>query len=111
MAKMSIMEIDRIYICKIEEEVKPVIINMYDENENTETRYVGFVGNHRWDLAIMRTAHFYGKSVVINLQSGRAGILNHEDLEEDKLHLLAEQFGLTDEEQTEELAEFLRGNL
>jgi hypothetical protein len=88
-----------------------MIINLYDENENTQTRYIGFVGNHRWDLAITRTTHFYGKSLVINLQSGRTGILNLDDLEEDKLHLLADTFGLTDEEQTRELAEFLRAHL
>lgn len=88
-----------------------MLINMYDENETTQTRYVGFVGNHRWDLAITRTAHFYGKSLVIDLQSGRTGILNQDDLAEDKIHLLAETFGLTDEEQTEELAEFLRSAL
>jgi hypothetical protein len=86
-------------------------INMYDEQEETMTRYVGFVGNHRWDLAITETKHFYGKSLVINIQSGRCAILNREDLEEEKRHLLAEQFGLQTEEEVEELAEFLLANL
>ena len=48
---------------------------------------------------------------MTNLQTNRTGILGKDDLEEDKLHLLAQTFGLTDEEETEELAEFLRGNL
>ncbi|ASS75979.1 hypothetical protein CIG75_14090 [Tumebacillus algifaecis] len=86
-------------------------INMYDQQEETVTRFVGFVGNHRWDLAITQTQHFYGKCLVINIQSGRSAILNKEDLEEDKRHILAAQFGLTDEEETDELAEFLLGNL
>lgn len=86
-------------------------INMYDDQEETITRFVGFVGNHRWDLAITQTKHFYGKSLVTNIQSGRSAILDKEDLEEDKLHILAAQFGLNDQEETEELAEFLLGNL
>lgn len=90
-----------------------MIINMYDQHEDTQTRFVGFVGNHRWDLAITTTDHFYGKSLVVNIQSGRSAILNREDVEEteEKLYLLSQHFGLTDEEQTAELAEFLRGNL
>jgi Protein of unknown function (DUF3055) len=88
-----------------------MVIKMYDEEEQTQTRFVGFVGNQRWDLAITTTAHFYGKSLVTNIQSNRTGIIGKDDLEEDKLHLLAQIFGLTDEEETEELAEFLRGNM
>lgn len=90
-----------------------MIINMYDNQESTQTRFVGFVGNHRWDLAITQTDHFYGKSLVINIQSGRGAILNREDVEEteEKMYLLGTHFGLTDEEQIAELAEFLRGNL
>lgn len=86
-------------------------INMYDEQEETMTRFVGFVGNHRWDLAITQTKHFYGKSLVINIQSGRSAILDKDDLSEDKVHLLAEQFALSDEEEVQELAEFLLANL
>jgi len=90
-----------------------MVVNMYDQQEDTQTRFVGFVGNHRWDLAITTTDHFYGKSLVVNIQSGRAAILNREDTEEteEKLYLLGQHFGLTDEEQITELAEFLRGNL
>jgi hypothetical protein len=84
---------------------------MYDQHEETQTRFVGFAGNHRWDLSITNTGHIYGKSLVVNLQTGRAAILNREDTEEEKVHLLASQFGISDEEQAEELREFLNGNL
>lgn len=88
-----------------------MLINMYDESEDTNTRFVGFVGDHRWDLAITKTDHFYGKSLVICLQTNKVGILGHDDLEDDKLHLLANTFGLDDEEQTIELRNFLLTNL
>lgn len=86
-------------------------VQMYDEHEETSTRFLGFVGNQRWDLAITRTAHFYGKSLVVNIQNNRAGIVGHDDLADDKIHLLGITFGLTDEEEIEELADILRANL
>jgi hypothetical protein len=86
-------------------------VQMYDENEQTTTRFLGFVGNQRWDLAITTTAHFYGKSLVVNIQNNRAGIVGHDDLADDKLHLLGMMFGLTDEEEIEELADILRSQL
>ncbi|WP_038090040.1 DUF3055 domain-containing protein [Tumebacillus flagellatus] len=88
-----------------------MLINMYDEHETTSTRFVGFVGDHRWDLAITKTEHFYGKSLVVNIQSGRAGIIGHDDLEDEKLHLLANMFALDDEDTTVELRNFLLTNL
>ena len=88
-----------------------MVIKMYDEQEQTTTRFVGFVGEQRWDLAITTTDHFYGKSLVVNIQTNRAGIIGKDDLEEDKLHLLAHTFGLDSEEETAELAEYLQMNL
>jgi hypothetical protein len=88
-----------------------MFIKMYDETEETQTHFVGFVGNHRWDLAITRTTHFYGKSLVTCIQSGRTGIIGHDDLEDDKIGTFAQTFGLEDEEQIEELRQYLRANL
>ena len=34
-----------------------MVIKMYDEEEQTQTRFIGFVGNHRWDLAITTTVN------------------------------------------------------
>ena len=88
-----------------------MLINMYDDSEDTQTRFVGFVGDHRWDLAITKTQHFYGKSLVVCLQTNRVGILGNDDLEDDKLYLLGRTFGLDDEDQTIELRNFLYTNL
>lgn len=93
------------------DEVLVLHIKMYEQSEETVTRYVGFVGDHRWDLAITTSTHFYGKTLVLNIQNGRFGIVGKDDLEEEKLHLLMQTFAIDDEAQAEELREFLLGNL
>jgi len=77
-----------------------------DFTEQTATRYVTFIspGVHRFDLAIISTERFYGKKIVIDLQSGRSGMLSYEDLEE--TGVLQNVFRISDE-QAAELAQFL----
>jgi hypothetical protein len=77
-----------------------------DRTEQTSTRYVTFItpGMHRFDLAILDTNRFYGKKIVIDLQTGRSGILGADDLEEDGV--LEQTFRIS-EEQAAELAQFL----
>jgi hypothetical protein len=56
---------------------------LYDETEKTHTRFVSFVGeSNRFDLAITTTDRFYGKVLVLNLQSNRFAIIGPDDLEE-----------------------------
>lgn len=77
-----------------------------DSTEQTSTRFVTFVspGLNRFDLAIVTTNRFYGKKLVIDMQSGRSGVLAYDDLEEEGV--IASVFRL-DEEQAAELAQFL----
>lgn len=77
-----------------------------DSTEQTSTRFVTFItpSLHRFDLAILDTNRFYGKKLVIDLQSGRSGILGADDLEEDGV---LEQTYRINEEQAAELAQFL----
>lgn len=83
---------------------------MYDETEDTKTRYIGFIGQtERFDLMITTTAHFYGKSVVMSIQTGRSAIINHKDLE--NVPFIQDAFGLPDEAVAEELAAFLLSNM
>lgn len=82
---------------------------MYDESETTTTRYVGFVGQcSRFDLAITTTAHFYGKRLVVCLQTGRSAILSAEESEDPSY--LADTFRISADE-AEEMGEFLSANL
>lgn len=79
---------------------------LYDETEETKTRYVSFVGdNQRFDLAIMQTGRYYGKSIVMDIQGSRFAILGQDDLAEEGYLEFA--YNLS-EEDAEELRSFLR---
>jgi hypothetical protein len=77
-----------------------------DSTEQTSTRYVTFItpSLNRFDLAILTTDRFYGKKIVIDLQTGRSGILGPDDLEEEGV--LESVFRITKAE-ADELAQFL----
>ncbi|QOS97770.1 DUF3055 domain-containing protein [Brevibacterium sp. JNUCC-42] len=78
---------------------------LYDETEETTTRFVSFMGEStRFDLAITKTNHFYGKKLVVNIQNGRSAIIGTDDLEEEGYLEFA--FQVTESE-AEELKEFL----
>jgi hypothetical protein len=78
---------------------------LYDHTENTRTRFVSFVGKtNRFDLAITVTDRFYGKLLILNLQSSRFAIIGEDDLEEEGY--LEYVFQLSTEE-AEELRDFI----
>ncbi|WP_066314261.1 DUF3055 domain-containing protein [Bacillus sp. FJAT-29814] len=78
---------------------------LYDDMENTRTRFVSFVGeNQRYDLAIMKSDRHYGKSLVLNMQGNRFAIIGQDDLQEEGYLEYAFQLN---EEEAEELKSFL----
>jgi hypothetical protein len=78
---------------------------LYDDAEETKTRFVSFMGeNQRYDLAITQTERYYGKSLVLDLQGSRFAIIGRDDLDEPGY--LESVFKLTAEEATE-LRDFL----
>jgi len=83
---------------------------LYDETEHTTTRFVGYSGEHsRFDLAITTTAHFYGKKLVMSIQSGISAILSPDDAT--NVPYLMETFRIRDEEEATEFSDFLSINL
>ncbi|MCH6268257.1 MULTISPECIES: DUF3055 domain-containing protein [Neobacillus] len=79
---------------------------LYDDTENTKTRFVSFVGeNQRYDLAVVKTDRHYGKSLVMNMQGNRFAIIGHDDLEEEGY--LEYAFNINEAE-AEELKSFLQ---
>ncbi|OXS61368.1 Protein of unknown function (DUF3055) [Bacillus sp. V-88] len=78
---------------------------LYDDTENTRTRFVSFMGeNQRYDLAITQTERYYGKSLVLDLQGSRFAIMGRDDLDEPGY--IESVFKLTGEE-ADELRDFL----
>lgn len=78
---------------------------LYDDTEDTRTRFVGFMGDtKRFDLAITTSTRFYGKSLVHDIQKGRCAIIGQDDLQEEGY--LEHVFQLSEEEAAE-LHEFL----
>lgn len=56
---------------------------LYDEKENGEIRFVSFMGEEsRYDLAVIKTNKYYGKSIVMDLQGNRFAIIGDDDLRE-----------------------------
>ena len=57
---------------------------LYDYKEETKTRFVSFVGEQqRFDLAIISSDRFYGKQLVLDMQSNTFAIIGPDDLEEE----------------------------
>lgn len=83
---------------------------LYDESENAKVRFVGFVSEHgRYDYGIVYTHLFFGKPLVVCMQTGRSSLLSYEDTE--NTDYLRQIFNLQSKEEAEELAGFLRTNL
>ncbi len=81
------------------------IFFLYDDMEETSTRFVSFIGkNTRFDLAITTTGRFYGKRLVVNIQNGKSAIIGSDDLNEEGYIEYAFQLSPED---AEELTHFL----
>ncbi|MCQ6278969.1 DUF3055 domain-containing protein [Bacillus sp. EB600] len=78
---------------------------LYDDTEDTKTRFVSFVGEHqRFDLAIIKTERHFGKELVLDIQGNRFAIVGPDDLNEEGYLEYAFQLN---EEDAKELRSFL----
>ncbi|AVP36596.1 DUF3055 domain-containing protein [Staphylococcus felis] len=78
---------------------------LYDDIEPSQIRFVGFVGEHsRYDLVLIQTDRHYGKTLVLNTQTNKFGIIGTDDLEEEGY--IAYILGVSDEE-ADEITEYL----
>ncbi len=78
---------------------------LYDDTVDTKTRFISFMGDStRFDLAIVKSDRYYGKSLVLNIQSNRFAIIGSDDLDEPGYIEHAYQLS---EEEAEELRLFL----
>ncbi|BCU51850.1 DUF3055 family protein [Staphylococcus auricularis] len=57
---------------------------LYDDEEPAQVQFVGFVGEEsRYDLMLIQTDRHYGKTIVLNMQTNKFGIIGTDDLEEE----------------------------
>lgn len=80
---------------------------LYDEHENVKVRFLGFITNEmRYDFGIVYTNMFFGKPLVVCMQTGRATLLGRDDV--DNIHHLREVFKLKTDEEAGDLAQLFQ---
>ncbi len=78
---------------------------LYDEQEHVKTRFVGFTTEDvRYDFGIVHTTMFFGKPLVICMQTGRSALLDSSDLHD--LDHLCRAFKLKSLDEAKVLAMF-----
>ncbi|MBE3596609.1 MAG: DUF3055 family protein [Hydrogenibacillus sp.] len=81
--------------------------------ENTEQAQVRFIGVHTeeglYDLGLLFSNQFFGKTMIINMQSGKTILVEADDLH--NLEWLKESFNLKSLEEAERLAHFLEDHI
>lgn len=80
---------------------------LYDEQEKTKVRFIGFTTEDtRYDFGIVYTNMFFGKPLVICMQTGRSTLLDPKDLED--IEYIQSAFRIPDEQQALDLIEFFK---
>lgn len=80
---------------------------LYDEHEQVKVRFVGFTTKDvRYDFGIVYTNMFFGKPLVVCMQTGRSTLLDPKDIED--LDHLQHVFRIETKEEATDLAEFFK---
>ncbi|HZG14722.1 MAG TPA: DUF3055 domain-containing protein [Candidatus Bathyarchaeia archaeon] len=84
--------------------------NLYDVSETAQVRFMGLASDQvRHDFGIVFTHRFYGKPLVICMQTGQSTILSSEDATDPQV--LQRIFRLDSYAEAEALAHFFQENL
>jgi hypothetical protein len=79
---------------------------LYDENEKVKVRFIGFTTKDtRYDFGVVYTNMFFGKPLVICMQTNRVTLFGQDDIE--NTQHLKDIFRLRSLEEAEDLALFL----
>lgn len=82
---------------------------LFDQFESTRTRYLGFVADGiRYDFTITYSQYFFGKAIVICLQSNKSALLDMHDI--NILDVMMHSLNLT-HQQARHLSELLEAPL
>lgn len=83
---------------------------LYDVTERVSVNFMGYVSERsRFDFAVIYTDHFFGKPLVVCMQTGRSSLLSLEDVND--LDYLQNVFRIKDRREVEELSLFFRQRL
>ncbi len=83
---------------------------LYDENETVKVRFVGFTTDEvRYDFGLIYTNMFFGKPLVVCMQTGRSALLDPQDIQ--NLEHLQQLFKIKSIKEAEDLAEFFKETL
>lgn len=81
--------------------------HLYDETEQANVSFVGCISERaRYDFSIIFTNHFFGKHLVVCMQTGRSAVISADDL--DHVDYLQKMFHITDDKVGEDLSVFLK---
>lgn len=84
--------------------------DLYDLVESSNVNFVGCVSEaSRYDFAIVYTKHFFGKPLVICMQTGRSSLLCADDLTDNEL--LRSRFQVPNDQAADELRNLLSNRL
>lgn len=84
--------------------------NLYDLHEVANVRFMGFATeNMRYDFGIVFTRRFYGKPLVICMQTGQSTLLSSEEARNPSY--LKKIFRLPSQEEAKQLSEYLRDHI
>jgi hypothetical protein len=80
---------------------------LYDESEMVKVRFVGFTTDDvRYDFGLVYTNMFFGKPLVICMQTGRSALLDSQDIQ--NIETLQQTFKIRSLKEAEDLAEFFK---
>ncbi len=83
---------------------------LYDVTEQSRVNFFGYISErNRYDFAIIYTNHFFGKPLVVCMQTGKSSLLSMEDVSH--LENLQKLFSIRSRDEAEELSVFLRQRL
>lgn len=83
---------------------------LYDESENTNVRFVGFASdNARYDFGIIYTNQFFGKPLIVCMQSGRSTLMCSDEAL--SVEQIQKAFNVANREEADQLSEFFQHNL
>ncbi|WP_332631745.1 DUF3055 domain-containing protein [Halalkalibacter flavus] len=79
---------------------------LYDEQKKANVRFFGFTTDHfRYDFGIVYTDMFFGKPLVICMQTGRSALLDSSDIK--NIEYLKTVFRISSLKEAEDLSMFL----